>query len=537
MIILLALLAALLAAPPAGAQDPAAPDEPEIVLPDIILRIEDFSVESLSGAAPGAEDTLPPARELPLPAGAEPLLAEPPAPPAEGPEGQPAASERALAAMAELGVGTSHHLFTQVALNSLGPEPRFSLRFLHETLDGVQGVADPGSGFDYRQEELEGALKLRLGGAGLDLDGSLHEQERGLQDNAPAPIVSRLVRTGDLAAELAWPLAAHWTLGAALNGAFARQLWTVQTGTASGLFASKSSPRLSLEVRTERFWLAVEGRYAYELSEGREAHRAGALARFGVEISKAARLEGSGGWHWSQSSSPEHLVPFDLILSLTPNSYLSVIASGGYRVEELDLRELSEAYPWGAFPDPLLDDHGWFAELSATVSLQRSFSLTAGAQLSLPREDIWSDTTAPDAYGLYPLVQQEAARLAVEASLRWTPARESYLAARWRMELAEYPEFIPGQQLRLEGGLGSEKWGGHGELVFNTNHPPSGGRDYTLTPELSLGLFFQPSAAVRLTAELEDLLSPLSRDGRLEWGWDPYLAPGIRGTFKVQINL
>jgi hypothetical protein len=535
MIILLAMLAALLASPTAGAQDQAAPGEPDIVLPDVILRIEDFSVESLSGAAPGGEDSLPPARELPLPAGEEPLLAEPPAPPAEGPEGQPPASERTFSAMAELGAGTSNHLFSQVALNSLGPEPRFSLRFLHETLDGLAGK-DPGSGFDYRKEELEGALKLRLGKAGLDLDGSLYEQERGLQRQS-ATMVSRLVRTGDLGAELAWPFAEHWTLGAALDGAFAGELFTVQTGTASGLDEFKSSPRLSLEVRTARFWLAVEGRYAWELYEGQEAHRAGALARFGVEISKAARLEGSGGWHWSQSSSPEHLIPFDLTLTLTPNSYLSVVASGGYRVEELDLRELAEAYPWGAIPDPLLDDHGWFADVSTTLSLQRAFSLTAGARLSLPREDLWSDTTAPAASGLYPLVQQEAVRVAVEASLRWTPARERYLAAVWRMEMGEYPEFTPGQQMRLEGGLGSEKWGAHGELVFNTNQPPST-LDYSVIPELSLGLFFQPSGAVRLTAELEDLLSPLSQGGRrLEWGWDPFLAPGIRGTFKVQINL
>jgi hypothetical protein len=537
MIALLVLLVASLAAPPAGAQDQAAPGEPDIVLPEVILRIEDFSVESLSGAAPGEEDTLPPARELPLPAGQEPLLAEPPAPPAEGPDGQPAPA-RSLSAMAELGAGTSNHLFSQVTLNSLGAEPRFSLRFLHETLDGVLGVEDPGSGFDYRKEELEGALKLRLGRkASLELEGSLHEGERGLQGQPGPAAISRLLRTGGLGAELAWPFSEHWTLSAALNGSFATELLTVQTGQASGLDELRGSPRLSLEVRTERFWLAVDGRYAFEVYEGQEAHRAGALARFGVEVSKSARLEGSAGWHWSQLSSPEHLVPFDLTLTLTPGSSLSIAASGGYRVEELELRELAEAHPWAAFPDPLTDDHGWFADFSATYSLQRSFSLTAGAHLSLPREDIWSDTAALDPSGLYQLVQREATRVALEASLRWTPARDSYLAAEWRMEMAQYPEFTPAQQIRLEGGLGSDKWGVNGTVLFKTGYPPST-RNYTLTPELSLGGFFQPGEAVRLTAELQDLLSPLSQGGqRLDWGWDPFLSPGIRGTFKVQINL
>jgi hypothetical protein len=546
---LLALLAALLAAPAAGAQDQAAsgnqkkaasgaqdqtaPQEPEIVLPEVILRIEDFSVERLSGAAPGGEESLPPARELPLPAGEAPQLAEPPAPPAEGPEGQPQASQRALSATAELGAGTSNHLFSQVALNSSGTSPRFSLRFLHETLDGLAGEP-AGSGYDSRKEELEGALKLGLGKASLALDGSLHEQDRGLQQQSAA-VESRLVRTGTLGTELAWPFAEHWTLTASANGSFAGELLTVPSGTASELEELKASPRLSLEVRTPRFWLAVEGRYGYELYERQQANRAGALARFGVEISKAARLEGSGGWHWSQFSSPEHLFPFDLSLTLTPNSYLSVVASGGYRVEELDLRQLAEDDPWVAFPASLLDDHGWFADFTATFSLQRSFSLQAALNLDWPRAAPWPGTSQ-DASGLYPLDQQAAGRAAVETSLRWTPARDSYLTVGWHMEMAQYPDFSPGNQLWLEGGLASAKWGAHGSLRFATGYLPTT-PDFTEVPELSLGgAFFQASTAVRLTAELEDLLSFLCQGGQRP-DWPPFLAPGIRGTFKVQINL
>ena len=123
----------------------------------------------------------------------------------------------------------------------------------------------------------------------------------------------------------------------------------------------------------------------------------------------------------------------------------------------------------------------------------------------------------------------------MEASLRWTPARDSYLSVLWRMEMLEVPPFQPGQELRVEGGLGSQKWGAHAALLFKMGYGPTT-PGYTWTPELSLGGFFQPAEAVRLTAELEDLLSPLSQGGeRLDW--DPFLEPGIRGTFKVQINL
>ncbi len=196
------------------------------------------------------------------------------------------------------------------------------------------------------------------------------------------------------------------------------------------------------------------------------------MVRFGVGISKTARLEGSGGWHYSQLSSPEHLVPFDLTLTLTPNCFLTIVAAGGYRVEELELRPLAEAYPWAAFPDPLLDDHGWFADFTATFSLQRSLSLQAGANLDFTRAAPWPPTTRTRPPGYSSLDQVSATMAAVEAELRWTPAPDSYLAAGWRMEMAQHPPFTPGQQIRLEGGLGSAKWGARGSLVFNMGSLP-----------------------------------------------------------------
>jgi hypothetical protein len=80
MIALLAILIAALTAGPAAAQAPE-PQEPDIVLPEVILRIEDFSVESVESTLPAEEGTLPPARELPLPERGELTIAELPDPP------------------------------------------------------------------------------------------------------------------------------------------------------------------------------------------------------------------------------------------------------------------------------------------------------------------------------------------------------------------------------------------------------------------------------------------------------------------------
>ena len=139
--------------------------------------------------------------------------------------------------------------------------------------------------------------------------------------------------------------------------------------------------------------------------------------------------------------------------------------------------------------------------------------------------------------GLYLLEQVAAWQAAVEASLRWTPARRELPGRRagaWSWP--DHPPFSPGTELRLEAGLASAKWGANGSLAFRLGYDVAAGPGYTLTPELSLGAFFQASEAIRLVAEGEDLLSALSDGGRrLEW--DPYVSPGIRATFKVQINL
>ena len=62
----IAVLLALAALPLAAAETvPGEPGEPEIVLPPVILEIEDLSVERVEAKLPPEEDLLPPARDVP----------------------------------------------------------------------------------------------------------------------------------------------------------------------------------------------------------------------------------------------------------------------------------------------------------------------------------------------------------------------------------------------------------------------------------------------------------------------------------------
>jgi hypothetical protein len=538
MIALLAILIALLCAGPAAAQAPE-PEEPDIVLPEVILRIEDFSVESVDSTLPADEAALPPARELPLPDPGELAISEPQLPlaveePAE-PAAKAAGAAQTLSALVELGAGSMNHLLSRVSLFRQGGDPRFRLRFQHETLDGLSGEP-PGSGFNLRQDSLEGALKLRLGGLRLDTQGELREEERGLQGQPISPFVSRVFRHGGASAELSWPIGSHWILAGAVDGSFDAQLLT---GAApQGLTEVLAAPELSIELRYPRFWASLGGRYAYRdfLEDGPEpVNRVGVEAGFGVDPLASLHLEAHGGWLWGTLLG--HRFPFSLSLSAVPSAAFFLRLEGGYRVEQIDARNLLADFPWGELPAAILDDHGWYADLGLGFTLKRALSLQTGAHLAWHSAQPNPPLAPNPATGLFLMDQVSAVRLAVEATLRWTPVRQTFLAASWRMLLLDRLTFEPTTEVRLDGesAASSGRWGARGSLVFRIGYAPAVPA-YTLVPELSLGLFYKASEAISLILEGEDLLSPLA-DGGDRWSWYPYVEPGIRGTFKVQINL
>jgi hypothetical protein len=321
-----------------------------------------------------------------------------------------------------------------------------------------------------------------------------------------------------------------------VDGSFDAQLLT---GAApQGLTEVLAAPELSIELRYPRFWASLGGRYAYRdfLEDGPEpVNRVGVEAGFGVDPLASLHLEAHGGWLWGTLLG--HRFPFSLSLSAVPSAAFFLRLEGGYRVEQIDARNLLADFPWGELPAAILDDHGWYADLGLGFTLKRALSLQTGAHLAWHSAQPNPPLAPNPATGLFLMDQVSAVRLAVEATLRWTPVRQTFLAASWRMLLLDRLTFEPTTEVRLDGesAASSGRWGARGSLVFRIGYAPAVPA-YTLVPELSLGLFYKASEAISLILEGEDLLSPLA-DGGDRWSWYPYVEPGIRGTFKVQINL
>jgi hypothetical protein len=534
------LLMLLFALPSLGAQE-TEPEEPDIVLPEVILRIEDFSVEEVEAVLPEDEDLLPKERQVPLPEAEELEVAEPASPLEVGearefPEEQPASI---LSAQAILGAGTMSHVYSLISLNRLGREPRFRLRFYNETLDGIAGEPT-GSGYDFRQYSLDGEIRAPLSGWTLRGEGLLEEQERGLQQESPSGYASRIAHTTSGGLGLEMPFGERFTLTTGFETSYTSSLLT-------GPVAGGPSPEeisellLSPEVAgTFRFgpvWLGFDARYAYrELldGDGGVVHRVGAGATFGVEFLEVYRFEAMGGWLYSSAAG--HLGPFSLSFSGSPWPVFSFQVAGGYRVAEPTYAEILETFPFADLPVTLVDNHGWFVDVGLNLGIGRSLGLSAGIRTD------WNSglplVATLDRFGgdLFVLDQQEGVSISTEVGLRWHAGSVLTLGSRLASQFLQKSVVDPLHrlQIQLEASTPSETWGGSVTFELGLGYDPAAPAISTI-PVLDLSAFIRVSEAIVLRGEVTDLLYPLIGGKRL--AAPPFAEEGLRGSVYVEINL
>ncbi|MBN2552914.1 MAG: hypothetical protein JXB06_09090 [Spirochaetales bacterium] len=548
LLLMLLLSPGVLGAQESGPQ--VEPQEPDIVLPEVILRIEDFSVEEVEAGVPGERQLSAPERTIPLPEVGELEIGEPEIPFAAG-EGRDLVSppERAsgLSAQAILGAGTLSHLYSQISLNRIGgEEPRFKLRFLHEMLDGVAlpDGEEAGSGFHTREDRLEAGIRFHLGSLGLEVEGLLQDQERGLQRQA-ADFIAHDFRQGEVDARLDLPLGERLTLSGGAQAGFATQLMAGDNPDDTRELLIE--PVVKLEFRHGSISTGLEGQYSNRSASGEQAlQRVGAHAFFSADFLENYRIEARGGWAWN--SDLGHLFPFSVSLSGTPFSTFSFTAAGGYRIERLNYLDLLAGYPLPELPPgTLADNHGWFADLGLSFTLARNLSLQAQAGLAwssdllLPEQGGWDPVS-----GLFGFTQSGGVQLGTDVRLRWNMGSLVTLSGGLHTELIDRAPNTPLHSgvVEIEGMNAAATWGARGSLELALGYPPEE-TNVSLMPVLSASGFYNITDTISLIAELDDLLFAFAGErwltSRLPSGqlfsWHPYQAAGTRGTVKVQINL
>jgi hypothetical protein len=509
------------------------PGEPEIVLPSVLLDLEDLSVESVTAAIPEEAESLPSVDlKFPLPEAGEETVVEPSVElqiPKTGFEGEESGKKRDFTAEAELGAGTLNHFFGRFSLYSLGQKPEGRILFQHETLDGFSGKP-PGRGYDLRTDQLEGGLKVGAKTVRLEAAGSFIERERGLQEIGA--FYSKIDRLVGLRADTELVPGGHFWMKTTVDGSATTRLLAGGGAGSEEITEYLLEPSLAFEYRFKRGALGVTPRVSYRGVPDRDplsTARAEARVYARIDLNEATRFDGGVAWHYGDTSG--NSVPFDIGLESDFTDYFTLSLRGGYRVEEMNLRDLFAAYSLMDVPAALDDGKGWFFEARANWIPVQGWIFNAGILYADSNAMPSFDRTPDPTSGLFPFIQEEALRVSVETGLRWNISEALSARLGWNAELSEKPEFFPRHKLLFEGSAEQKngKFGGGltAEYLLGVN-------DTDQLPTLGVSGFVQAAEFMRFTLEANDLLYPLLDGPRLEWY--PFVAPGLTVTLKALIN-
>jgi hypothetical protein len=481
---------------------------------------------------------LPPVRPIPALSEGELAVGEPTiaagAVEAEG-ASRPS-NERLLASEVQVGTGTQNMILGNVSLKTLGPDPRFSLQFHHETLDGFDGH-DPGSGFSLRNDSLDGGLKFRLVGVDTDLSGSFKEDDTGLQGLSPGGYSSALARMISGTASFTGAPADWLTL--ALETAGGLDTLTLQASSPLSPLSSNGlriEPALSALARFGAFKVGLETRYWYRddsflLSAEERTHRVKISATASLDLPATFVVQATGGWF--ANSAGLSLFPFSLSVTGTPLDFLTLSLEGGYKVVPYNMHDIMLSSTL-ALPSSLVDDRGWYADSSAQLSITRELSATVKATFMAHDAMPTGLTTLDATTGLFPVTQTSSMQLSTNAGLRWGITQAFSLSAGWNHEFMDRPFFTPIDSITA-GLVGLEPNGRFGGSFTAAVGPIADG---TLQqPVLHASAFWRIIDAVKLQVDADDLLRPLMGESRWSIARDQFVTPGFRIIGSLSVSL
>ncbi len=524
---------------PAPVTNPAvAPGEPEIVMPQVILQVQDLSVENVQAQLPPEEDLLPPVRTIPALSEGELAVGEPtiPAAPVESEGPARPANDRLLSSEVQLGAGSLNMISGSVALKTLGPDPRFSLQFHHETLDGFGGHS-PGSGFSLRNDSLDGGLKFRLGGVDNDLGGSFREDETGLQGQSQGPVSYSSALTRAISGTVSFtgaPL--DWLTLKAMAGGGIDSL-TLEGAAPQSSSGLRLEPSLSAHAKFGAVGFGLESSYwyrddSYLASPENQMHRVKVAAVFSLDLPATLILQASAAWFWN--SAGLSLFPFFLSITGTPLDFLTISMEGGYKVVPYDMHDILSSNAL-ALPQPLADDRGWYANSSAQLSITRDLAATIKVSFMASGEMPMGSTALDPATGLFAVTQSAGVQLSTDAGLRWGITQAFSLSAGWSHEFIDRPFFTPIDAITA-GLLALDPSGRFGG-GFTVSAGPIADGTVQPWPIAHLSGFWKITEAVKLQVDGDDLFGPLLGGPRWNIARNTYITPGFRLSTSLSVSL
>ena len=511
------------------------PEDPGIVLPPVLLEIEDISAEQVDAELPEIGGIPEESLDVPLP---EPPEIEVPVEllSLEEGNGVSAPEETGAAEGAEpasffssgrIGLGNMNHIVGDVSLYKLGLEPHFYIQFIHERYDGYN-FRPAGAGFFHQHDIVNGNFSFRSENFLLDASLNYEESTDGLQG---------LVDRSSFVNRTLWGDAA-FTVPAEGLLSFTAELQSSWSGeTVSGADPINSSevilsPFVKGGLHISPLTLYLSGAYELRFTTGSPAafHRIDSALNADFQFDGDLSFGGDVGIAWNSLRGID--VPFFVYVKKGFSGIFDLSLSGGYERNQVTYYNLWEENSFYRLnPDhPFPERVRWYGAADIAWYIRPLLSLSGGVEFSRYLQDLRPESAYDPESGMLLFTQTPSLLLATKADIRWETLEWFSLHAYWEGGFLDVNPFLPSHTfgIFLELRSKNNKWSGGvtGELpIYSTVE----------VPEFGLHLSFAPAPGVEFSLRGADLLSPFIPENRTIWGF--YETPGLSVLFTTSISL
>ncbi|AFG38018.1 TonB-dependent receptor [Spirochaeta africana] len=556
------MIIALLLLPLYAAGQSDAPEEPEIVLPTALLRVDGIPFERVEAVLPGAAQLVLPELVIPLPSVQEmevqPRLLLPDITDDLDPV------ETSVFSTGSITAGSRNLIEGQLGVFKLGQDPRFRLTFSHQGVDGYGGKS-PGTGFFRSEQRLDGWLGSTAGPVQFETGAGFTEWQEGLQqtsDSYYSTILRFLSGHGEVELRPDELIGVYGSLHA---GSASRRLSVSETEEVPESDDEdylQAGARVAVELPA--FTLSLGAEYGLQAlgAGGMDSidilHDGAITVSFDAQPSSRVDLYGNAGALWLVGDRFEY--PFTLGVNYRSSDWVEFQGSFGRRAQRTLLHDLWRDIPLlrlpaGRSPDPAME---WFAggRMQADF-VEQNLRLQGGVDYIIEFQDrvlpgaylfdVVPDGDDPDAFPQigFSWDTYDGVELQTHLQLQYQLSGFARLQAGYRGALPLFSTrgnpVVPQHLGQLGITLGSENgmYGGGADLEAPVYSVAS-------LPYLDLHSYVQVTDGIVLRAAIRDLLAPLIDGDRYQFdvssdngtpGFSPFIEPGIRFTLSAEITL
>lgn len=528
------------------------PKEPAIVLPPVLQKVEDVSQANIDTPLPPDSAPTLPQISVALPeaqnikvSGATSALT----PPAQAAAGGAIASgtqpQSTFFSDGMIGAGSMNEMIGDITLYKVGANPRFSLEFSHQRLDGYLGNESSnvlpyypaGKGFFYQVDALKGSLSYGSSGPfGFTTTDSYRETQDGLQQLGSGSFgsVTHRFLSGSFGGSYA--ASSRFSIGTSLDATYSDMTLAgsqPQTSTEAHLHPTLdlglSFSKVKFGLKTYYGLTQTTGQTGYQVQDG------GSLLSLSASLPYSLTFDGSVGLDLDQRIGLH--VPFSAAIEGVYSDVLSYKLYGGYRIDRFDYFKLWDSYHFLNQGRELQASPDWYGGVSSQLRLGRGFAIGAGIDYSQASAAVIPSSFVASQQ-LFGFTQAATQTVGPSVNLSWSPAGPFSLNLGWKGAFLNPGAFAPVSTFSLDAELNaaSGRYGGSLSGVadlYNIAQQPQ--LLSAELPNLTLSGYLRVTRGVLFRLSLDDILSPLLVGGRKLW--NTYTEPGFRVVARTQISL